>query len=422
MRNIKMYESKYEINEYPGKQKKILLSPFIFYTILTFLIYVLPYTKVMVPYIISGSVMLAFLPVVMSKKRKWMNYVTLLLFFSIIIFLLDFLFGGYSFIDSINEAIRNVRFFTPVLWTVYAYDYCHRKRYGHFMISFFSVVGVILFKTLNVLSQDQWAARILAKAKTQDTPEIRAYRLQNVGGFEFSYMMGVVTIALVWTALKVKNKFVRIICTGATILSFYYIIQTMYTTLLLLTALGVLALLLFNIKDPLIKLLIIVIFIVLSFSLAPLFEYLSGVFKDSLLSTKFMQIHDALSGGGIETLGSRPQHILDALENWLHSPIIGGYNVGNKNHSTIIGLLERNGLVGLSFYLIMFYKSWKILSEDMKKKGYNSFLFNIVCIYLLVLSFFNPIGYVFELTIATFFVVPLWIAVVYKKYENNLSL
>ena len=79
-------------------------------------------------------------------------------------------------------------------------------------------------------------------------------------------------------------------------------------------------------------------------------------------------------------------------------------------------------MVGLSFYLIMFYKSWKILSEDMKKKGYNSFLFNIVCIYLLVLSFFNPIGYVFELTIATFFVVPLWIAVVYKKYENNLSL
>lgn len=422
-----MKENKYIEEEYYSRQRKILISPFIVYVILTFMIYVLPYAKVTIPYIVSGSLMLAFFPIVMFQKREWMNYAILLLAVSFVIFLLDILIGGYSFIDSLNEMIRNIRFFMPVLWIVYAFEYWDDKRYlMHFLICFFSVVSIMLFKTINALSKDQWVARLLAQDKMQDSPELRAYRLQNVGGFEFAYMMGVVTLILVWAAMNTNNKLVRIIFIGATILSYYYIIQTMYTTLLLLTSIGVLLLLVCSIRNPLVKLMVIIIFIILAFGLAPFFEFLSEFFADSLLSSKFMQIHDALSGEGVEALGSRPQLMTEALVNWAHSPILGGYNVGNKNHSTIVGSLEKNGLVGLIFYITMIYVSWKMVTEDIEKKGYDKLLFNIVCLYLVVLSFFNPIGYIFELTIATFFVTPLWVTVVgnvqdieNKKYYNN---
>lgn len=413
-----MDKNEYNTLGYSVNQRKIGVSPFILYTIVTFSIYVLPYMKVSMPYIISGTLMLAFLPIAMLKKREWMNYAVLLLALSGMVFLFDISGGEYSFIESANEAIRNIRFFLPALWTMYALENCSVKRYKHFMACFAAVIGVILVKTLDALEKDQWIARVLAKDKMQDTPEIRAYRLQNVGGFEFAYVMGIVTICLVWTAIKVKNNVVRIICVCASVASFYYIIQTMYTTLLLLTAIAVLILLVLNIKNPFVKIAVIIVFGVFSLSLASFFETLSGVFTDSLLSTKFMQLHDALTEGDIGALGSRPEHILDALNNWLHSPIIGGYNVSNKNHSTIIGVLERNGLVGLFSYVFLFYKSWKLLKNKLHSVGSNQLLLNVVCIYLFVLSFFNPIGYIFELTMVAFFVTPLWIVLLESRGDK----
>ncbi len=403
-----MNRKEYSISNKHIKHKKNFISFFILYIIFTFLIYTLPYTKVKVPYVISGSLMLGFLPIAILKKRQWKNFTILLVLLSFFIFLLDFFIGGYSIIDSLNEMIRNIRFYTPVLWTLYILIYCRKEEYKYFFISFISIVSVILYKTLNALETNQWITRILAKAKTQDTLEIRAYRLQNVGGFEFSYMMGIVIICLVWTALKARNKFVKVICLCAAGISYYYIIQTMYTTLLILTSISVLILIIFNIRNKGIKLTIIIVFFILIFGLIPFLEFLSSIFVDSLLSTKFMQIHDALIYGNLEALGSRPQHILDALENWMNSPILGGYNVGNKNHSTIIGLLEKNGLVGLGAYIFLYYKAWKILKFNLKYNGYNYFLVNIVFFYTLLLSFFNPIGYIFEITISTFFVAPLW--------------
>lgn len=401
------------------KHKRNFSSFFMFYIILTFLIYTLPYAKLKIPYIISGSLMLGFLPIIILKKKQWRSFISLLFLFSFFIFLLDFFIGGYSLIDSLNEMIRNIRFYIPVLWTLYVLNYCKIREYKYFFTCFIFTISIILYKTLNMLAENKWIARILARSKTQDTLEIRMYRLQNIGGFEFSYMMGIVTICLVWTVLTTKNKLIKIICIFATIISYYYIIQTMYTTLLILTTISILLLFIFNIRNKVIKLISVIIFFLLILGLSSFFEFLSNVFTDSLLSIKFSQMHDTLITGEISSLGSRPQHMLDALKNWIHSPIIGGYNIGNKNHSTIIGLLEKNGLVGLGSYIFLFYKSWKILKFNLRCRGYNNLLLNIVFIYILLLSFFNPIGYIFEITIATFFITPIWSIIVQDLRRNE---
>lgn len=48
-------------------------------------------------------------------------------------------------------------------------------------------------------------------------------------------------------------------------------------------------------------------------------------------------------------------------------------------------------------------------------------LFDIAMVFLLALSFLNPIGYVFEVTIAVFLIVPLWVSfhIRTKRSEEN---
>lgn len=387
-------------------------SLFVAYTAMAFLVYTLPYLKIAVPYIIAAVLMLVFLPIAMLMNSQWKNYSIILIATSTVMMAFNIVLGTYSITDAINEAVRNIRFFIPTLWAMYAMKYCSKKQQLFSLVIFMLAVGLILYKTMGALEKDQWIARILAQSKTTDTPEIRAYRLNNVGGFEFSYMIGIVTLCLTWTALKCKDKWLRIFSVLGVILCFYYIVQTMYTTLLIITTAGILLLLLFSIKSTGIRLLLILLTIVFSLGLVPFIGYLSTAFGDSLLSEKFARIYIALTGGGSSALGSRPEYILEAVSNWLKSPLFGGYAVTYSVHSFLFGLLERNGIIGIFCWGVVFRMSQKMITTQLNAMGVGTTLLNVVLLYVLVLSVLNPIGYVFEVVIAAFYVTPLWLMLI----------
>ena len=256
---------------------------FVLYISLVMVVYILPSVKLIVPYIPAAVLMLAFFPIAMFKTQKYMNYCVLLIATTILYVFIYFVNGIGGITDSINEIIRSLRFFMPVLWALYALNFCTPKQRRCILIVFFIIAAFILIKTIIALEKDVWISRILAQDKTSDTSEIRAYRMGNVGGFEFSYMMGVVTICLAWAALKCKNIWAKILLIAGTVLCFYYIIQTMYMTLLILASIGTILLFIFNTKNALVKVLLIFGSIVIAFSLPAICKYLSGVFTDSLL-------------------------------------------------------------------------------------------------------------------------------------------
>lgn len=394
---------------------------FVIYTIITICVYTLPYTKLTIPYIIAGLMMLVTIPIIAIKNTKWLNYTALLVIASAILMLFCMISEYFTLTDSINEMIRNIRFFTPALWTMYVLQFCSKNQKKVIIVLFGVLVCYILYKTMNALANDQWITRILAQSATTDSAEIRSYRLGNVGGFEFSYMIGIVTLCLVWAALKCKKIIVKILSILAAIFCFYYIIQTMYTTLLLLTSLGILALLFMNIKNILGKVVLIIGFLALIFVLPTLFDYLSNLFSGSLLSTKFLQMESAITGGGAEELGSRPEYMMEAFRGWLHSPIWGGYSYTLKVHSFLVGLLESHGIIGIALWFALYKSTYKMISSNLKQQGVSTELFNIVAWFILLLSFFNPIGYCFELTIAGFFITPIWIMIVNNSIGNAVS-
>ena len=383
-------------------------SVFVLYAGLTMAIYILPSLKITVPYIYAALIMLAFLPIAVIKMQCHVNYYVLLAITTLVSSAFYFVNGVYGSVDTINEIIRALRFFLPIIWAAYAFRFCSVKQRRNILIIFAVIVLFMLIKTIHALEKDAWIARILAQDKSTDTAEIRAYRMGNVGGFEFSYMVGVVVLCLTWAALKYRNVKARILCIAGAAACFYYIIQTMYMTLLLLTFVGVILLLLFKTKSRLVKIAIVLGSIIVALSLAPLFKYLSEVFSGSLLSTKFMQFYTALTGGGADSLGSRPELIQDAVGRWLKSPIWGGYETSDRTHSTVFSLLEATGLIGLFSFLGCLFGSYKMISAELKKSGIDTLLISIVFMYILALATLNPVGYVFEVTIAAFFIAPLW--------------
>lgn len=387
---------------------------FAIYVVLTMAIYILPAAKLRVPYAIAGSLMLVSLPLLMIKDNKWF-VLSLGLVLSSIVFLIFNMLHGVGVVDAINDVIRNVRFFLPALWAMYSINNVGEKQKKFIFWLFIAISGYILLNTLVALEQNPWIARILAQEQSTSTGEVNQYRLNNVGGYQYSYMMGAVALLFTWAIFICEKRIYKFICVMATVLCFYYIIQTMYTTLLLLVAVGIVIICLIKSKSLIIKITTVFIAIVAIFFLPQMIEFVSGFFApDSLLKVKFQQIYDSLTGKGIEALGSRPQLIEQALENWSKTPLFGAH-YDTPSHSAIFEYLQQNGLFGLGLWLTMFIVAWHSVAVSLKKANVNIDLFNVICAYLIVLSIFNDTKYTFEITIAVFFVTAVFSSLFCKK-------
>ena len=136
----------------------------------------------------------------------------------------------------------------------------------------------------------------------------------------------------------------------------------MYTTLLMLTFIGVVALIFFSVKSKTAKFFLVIGAIAISFLMAPIFEILSSAFpEDSLLNSKFENIYSALIEKDISNLGSRPALIAEAFENWLKAPIFGALSSESNSHSLIMNILEISGIVGFIPWVAMFFVGYKML-------------------------------------------------------------
>ena len=390
-----------------NEKKEKTLSVFLMYVLFTCAVYILPYTKFVVPYILAAVIMLGSLFFIVMKQDKSLELVLLLLFLSVFYAFIAWA-TGRSFVGAVNEGIRNIRFFLPAFWALYSLKYCNQKQKNIFIIICSIIILFIFVKTTIALETDPLIARILAQDKASTSNEINQYRLQNIGGFEFSYMMGIITLCLAYSALKIKIGWLKIFFIVLIILCFNYIISTMYTTLLLLTFIGILILIFFNVKDKVLKLILVAIGLFLLFFLGDIFLFFSNLFpKDSLLSSKFESIYKSIVEGDVGQLGDRPQLILDSLNKWIKNPIFGNYDATSNSHSMIVGLLEQTGIVGLFVVGYLFIVLSRAIYQELKRRNIPTDLYIVSIIFLLFLAFFNPIGYVFEVSIAVYLITPL---------------
>lgn len=374
------------------------------YVIITMAIYMLPYTKLVFPYIPVALLMLLSLPALMFLRNEWSVYSVALMFFTLVLFF----FACFSgLVSAINDAVRNLRFFLPILWGAYAVRFCTVKQRKFILIGFFAVALLVFVKTNIALGEDPWIARLLAQDQSYSSDEINQYRLDNVGGYSFAYMIGALTVACAYLALWFKRWWQKVLMVLCIIGAYTYIIQTMYTTLLLLTTVSIFFLLFFYTKSIGAKIILVLIAVGVFVGLPPLLQYLSGVFEEgSLLTVKFEQMYNAVSGEGVDALGGRPQLAKLALENWIKTPLFGAHYT-TPSHSLFLELLQQNGLVGIAIWLFLYVYTWRFMYKQLGSRGMNASLFHIGMIYFTALSVFNDTKYTFEITIAVYFIFPV---------------
>lgn len=389
---------------------------FVLYALFTIIIYTLPMLKITLPYMAVAAVLLVSIFFFMYKGVKWMYFVIILCIASLIIAALNLLTGAYGLVDSINEMIRNIRFFLPVLWGSYILKNCTEKQRKLILIVFGIMCGYIMLKTLDALQTVPDVCRELAKSTTHESTVRTSYRMQNVGGFEYSYMMGIVTLGFVWNIVKAKNQKVRIISAVVVIICYYFVIQTMYTLLLILTFVGTVLIFFFATKSRIVKTILIIGTVAIFLFMEPLFKWLADFFSFNYgLEEKFMSMYLALRYDDVEMVGSRPELLLKAFVNWTKNPIFGGRHTDSNSHSFLMTYLENSGLIGMGVWLSFFIKGWQMIRTELSQYTSEFSFLDTAMIYILLLAFFNPIGYVYEVLFAAFFIVPTWISVVNHK-------
>ncbi|MBE7081632.1 MAG: hypothetical protein E7372_03660 [Clostridiales bacterium] len=403
-------------NEYNNLKNKEGNKFFICYLVLTIIVYVLPAMKLRVPYILAALLMCSSLLYLVYKESSIVKYIVLLLFLSSFFFFRYAFFSSYSLIDAINETIRNIRFFIPVLWGVYALKNFDIKSLRMILVIFLVIVGYILINTLIELEKNPEIARLLAQGTASSTgAKLNSYRLSNIGGFEFSYMMGIIALCLMWLFTVQKKPLIKIGVLILYCISFYYILQSQYTTLLLLTFLGSAILLFVQTKSIFIRVLIALLSLLLIIYIVDIFYYLSDVFSGSVLQSKFIKIANSITQKDTGELGSRPELLRDALFVWAENPIFGSFDKNLNAHSLIMATLANTGVVGLCILIYLAVKSFKLQKNLLNDYKIGLPLYYCVTGFIVLLSFFNPIGYVFEITIAGYFIVPIFIVAFSKK-------
>ena len=415
-------------NRLTGKKyvpPKLLLWFFTIYTVATMVCYLLPYTQFVMPYTIMAPLMLFSFVWMFCGGEEGIVYSAIVVVVSLILMFTILIAQELDMVTGINTAIREMRFFLPVLWGVFGLKYANQKQRKIILIVFVAIILLVVYKTIEAVRDEPMIVRLLAQDKTRGNTEINAYRLNNVAGYTFSYMMGAVVICAAWiSASSSYGKLLRGAGIIVLILSFFFVVETMYATLLILSFLGIVLVLFVKSKNIITKVVIIFFGLISLILMEDIMEWLSKLFTFSdVLHEKFGDMHDAIKYGDISHVGARPRLIFEALENWVKSPLFGSSEV-NRAHSTVFSVLQESGLVGLSLWIATISYGTKLVFNRLKIMNIDTGMFGVCMAYVAILSIFNDIRSVYELTIVVFFIVPLLSVYIAdnKERSQNFSL
>lgn len=398
---------------------KILLWFFAIYTVITMTFYLLPYTQFVVPYTIMAPLMLFSFVWMFNVGEEGIVYSAIVVGASLVLMFTVLIAQGLDIVTGINAAIREMRFFLPALWGMFALKYADKRQRKLILVVFVALVLLVVYKTIEAVRVEPMIVRLLAQDKTRVNAEINSYRLNNVAGYTFSYMMGAVVICAAWISSNSYGKLLKGVGVVVLILSFYFVIETMYATLLILSFLGIVLVLLVKSKNIIAKVVIVFFGVIAVILIEDIMSWLSDLFAFSdVLHVKFRDMHNAIKYGDISQVGSRPRLIFEALGNWAKSPLFGSSEV-NRAHSTIFSVLQESGLVGLSLWVTALLYAIRMITKKLRNMNVDARMFCVCAAYVAILSVFNDIRIIYELTIVVFFIVPLLSVYITENMERS---
>ena len=390
--------------------------------LLLMLWFIMPSVNVALTYVpvAIASAIFTFLTFVTDRKHI-LNYILIFLpclFIALLYFIVPY---SFSLKPAVNIFQQMVIFTAPVMLATYLINLDDRNtKYNRFYkLSLLAVAVCILtvyLITMKELSVHPNICRALAAGVYNEKyEELIIYRRQNVGGFGFSYAMGIIEIASFYSAVRHKGK-KRIIYALVTLALLVFIVRAQFMTLLILCVIINFLTSLRFAKSYATKAFIVFAIVLLLVFSGPITEALAGLITGERLSERMYALSGFLEGDGYNSwrlefikdcLGSISKHLFFGQPDMLNN--YEARSISANSHSTQFKLLVDIGLAGSVIYNYYLFYLRKYMVKLICRNGGNPEPFIICFWFLWILSWLNPVFQNYELPFALFLVIPLFI-------------
>ncbi len=390
--------------------------------LLLMLWFIMPSVNVALTYVpvAIASAIFTFLTFVTDRKHI-LNYILIFLpclFIALLYFIVPY---SFSLKPAVNIFQQMVIFTAPVMLATYLINLDDRNtKYNRFYkLSLLAVAICILtvyLITMKELSVHPNICRALAAGVYNEKyEELIIYRRQNVGGFGFSYAMGIIEIASFYSAVRYKGK-KRIIYALVTLGLLVFIVRAQFMTLLILCVIINFLTSLRFAKSYATKAFIVFAIVLLLVFSGPITEALAGLITGERLSERMYALSGFLEGDGYNSwrlefikdcMGSISKHLFFGQPDMLNN--YEARSISANSHSTQFKLLVDIGLAGSVIYNFYLFYLRKYMVKLICRNGGNPEPFIICFWFLWILSWLNPVFQNYELPFALFLVIPLFI-------------
>ena len=172
------------------------------YLMAYFLLGLLPFIKYSVPYVLAGTFTLIPAFMVCVERTPYGRTIIYMGLAGLMYGLLSYLLGNAIFTDIANEPIRTIRYFVPCILLIWTLTLPRNNQ----IFIWYWITAILLFVVINTLIAleiDPMIARILASGSRDS--ELMAYRLRNIGGFEFCYAVCLLYSLSVYLSIRTKS-------------------------------------------------------------------------------------------------------------------------------------------------------------------------------------------------------------------------
>lgn len=292
------------------------------------------------------------------------------------------------------------------------------------LTTFLIIVLYVLFQSFNEMETNDVILREMTSGNTDEEYKLLMMN-ENVGGFGFSYMCGGAFLCCLANFLFIKTRYktMRVALLVLIVIFAVFITRAQFTTLLLLSIVGVGYIIFINIGNFKWRLAFLVLIAPLSSVLIPLFiSMLVDYFQGTVVGDHLHLFYNSLMGNGEgdNYATSRVQLRSDALQQIMQSPF-WGQNVMvqparylfSHSHTSVLSYLIATGLIGTISY---FYALWVVIRPTTQLFSRKAFLHVVVPFigYYVVLAFYNPVEAP-EMSWAFFCIFPLMTLLINTK-------
>lgn len=381
-----------------------------------------PYLNSKLPGVIIAAVMLpTYFYLYNNQRNLFVGHLGVVLPFALML-IIDFLFDYVTGVkvktpQFIYELMQFLLFPLIVL-------YIKRNNFQYYSKVLIIALSIcyLLTSITTYLGLDLFPAACRQLANSQekelDSAMVPLYKSLNIGGFDFIYSLVLISPLLVYTILRSKKKYYKLLAILVYIGLFLLVIKAQFTTAVLCYVLSSLCFLMKNQKSSRTFWFLLVIgglFVIFRGIIGDILIDISGSFESANISNRFEDIGHVIQGeettSSSADIDSRQIKYGMAWDAFCSSPIWGtGKGVGG--HSFILGYMAKYGIIGLGLVIYLFMRIYGFMVRPLRGSILYNCMFFIFFLQI-IMAMLNPM---------VFYIVPLYIAPIYAiVYQSNIK-